>query len=79
VRDLSVRELRDAAGKVQRKQGAKKTTPEERAANASAKDVRAWLRKRGAKDAAVTARKAKGAWWLTIEVRADGAKLLVGG
>jgi hypothetical protein len=73
-----VRELRDAASKVQRKQGARKTTPEERAANASAKDVRAWLKKRGAKEAGVTVRKTKGAFWITIEVRADAAKLLVG-
>jgi hypothetical protein len=79
VRDLSLRELQAATSKVRSKHAAKKATPEEHAARASARDVQAWLKKRGAKGAAVTARKTKDGWWLTIEVRADAAKLLAGG
>lgn len=78
VRDISLREIEDATKKVRSARGEKKASPEERAAHASAKEVRAWLRRRGVKDATVTAKRTKGSFWLTIALRADAASVLLG-
>ena len=79
VGDISVRELTAATGKVRAKAaGPKPRDPEEQPAKAAARKAQAELRKRGAKGATVEARRAKGGWWLRVEVPVEAAAALVG-
>ncbi|WP_437490501.1 hypothetical protein WME75_13800 [Sorangium sp. So ce1014] len=79
LEEISVRELTAEVGKVRTQTAApKRRDPEEQRAKAAARATQAALRKRGAKGATVEARRAKGGFWLRVEVPVEAAAALLG-
>ncbi|WP_437310232.1 hypothetical protein [Sorangium sp. So ce388] len=79
LEEISVRELAAEAGKVRAQAaGPKRRDPEEQRARSAARAAQAALRKRGAKGATVEAHRAKGGFWLRVEVPLEAAAALLG-
>ncbi|WP_437736849.1 hypothetical protein [Sorangium sp. So ce1335] len=77
--EISVRELTAEIGKARANAaGPKRQDPEEKRALAAARATQAALRKRGARGATVEARRAKGGYWLRVEVPVEAAAALLG-